>query len=543
MTNAIYALQEPLNEPIYSYAPGTAERDAIASKLKELREQRTEIPLIIGGKEVHTGRTAPCIIPHDHHHQLGLFHQAGEGEVGMAVTAALDASRAWAGMPWQARLAIFKKAAELIAGPYRMLINAATILGQGKNVFQAEIDSACEMIDFLRFNTYNAHRIFAEQPRSGAAEWNQLEYRPLEGFVYAVTPFNFTAIAGNLPSAPAMLGNTVLWKPASSAVYSAYFLMKIFQEAGLPDGVINFIPGAGSKVGLLPLENPSLAGVHFTGSTGVFKQMWRTIGRNIDIYRSYPRIVGETGGKDFIFVHPSADLAAVVTAAVRGAFEYQGQKCSAASRIYVPRSQWDEFRKRLVDTIARIKTGSPEDFSNFVNAVIDAKAFKQIVNYIEQARKDGEAEIIAGGSYDDRVGYFIHPTVILALKPDYVTMQEEIFGPVLTVYVYEDDQYEETLQLCDRTSPFALTGAIFAQERQAILTAMQILRNAAGNFYINDKPTGAVVGRQPFGGGRASGTNDKAGSILNLHRWLSPRTIKENFLPPKDFRYPFMVGN
>jgi 1-pyrroline-5-carboxylate dehydrogenase len=543
MTNAIYALQEPLNEPIYSYAPGTAERVAITSKLKELREQRIEIPVIIGGKEVHTGLTAPCVIPHNHQHPLGFFHHAGEEEVGMAVTAALDASRAWAGVPWQARLAIFKKAAELIAGPYRMLINAATVLGQGKNVFQAEIDAACEMIDFLRFNAYNAHRIFAEQPRSGAAEWNQLEYRPLEGFVYAVTPFNFTAIAGNLPSAPAMLGNTVLWKPASSAVYSAYFLMKIFQEAGLPDGVINFIPGAGSKVGLLPLENPALAGVHFTGSTGVFKQMWRTIGRNIDIYRSYPRIVGETGGKDFIFVHPSADLAAVVSAAVRGAFEYQGQKCSAASRMYIPRSLWDEFRKRLLDTIARIKTGSPEDFSNFVNAVIDAKAFKQIINYIEQARKNGEAEIIAGGSYDDRVGYFIDPTVILAHKPDYVTMQEEIFGPVLTVYVYEDDKYEETLHLCDRTSPFALTGAIFAQERQAILTAMQILRNAAGNFYINDKPTGAVVGRQPFGGGRASGTNDKAGSILNLYRWLSPRTVKENFVPSRDFRYPFMGEN
>ena len=542
MSNACFRLQPPSNEPVLTYAPGTPERKAIAGKIEELRQGHVEIPLIIGGKAVRTGRTAPLVIPHDHRHFLGIFHNAGLEQIEMAVTAARRAAAGWAEMPWEARVAVFRRAAELIAGPYRMLINAATVLGQSKNLLQAEIDAACEMIDFLRFNTYFSQRILSEQPLSGEAEWNRIEYRPLEGFVYAVSPFNFTAIGGNLASAPAMLGNTVLWKPASNAVYSAYFLMQIFQEAGLPDGVINFIPGSGSEVGLQPLESPELAGVHFTGSTAVFKRIWKTVGRNLDQYRTYPRIVGETGGKDFIFLHRSADLEAAVAAAVRGAFEYQGQKCSAASRLYVPQSLWETFRKRLIDALALVRTGSPEDFSNFVNAVIDSRAYHKIVDYIEQARQDEAAEIIAGGTYDDRVGYFITPTVIVAHKPDYRTMQEEIFGPLLTIYVYADDQYEETLHLCDRTSPYALTGAIFANERQAITKAGEILRHAAGNFYINDKPTGAVVGRQPFGGGRASGTNDKAGSVLNLYRWLSPRTIKENFLPPKDFRYPFM-GN
>ena len=543
MNNAIANIDPPQNEPVLTYAPGTPERDAIAAELKELRSQTIEIPLIIGGKEVRTDNTADCTIPHDHQHKLGFFHQAGAEQIKQATEAAGRAAGPWAAMPWEARLAIFKKAAELIAGPYRMRLNAATILGQGKNLFQAEIDSACELIDFLRFNAYYARTIFSDQPMSAGSDWNQLEYRPLEGFVFAITPFNFTAIAGNLPTAPAMLGNTVLWKPASSAVYSAYIIMQILKEAGLPDGVINFIPGSGSQVGPAVLEQPSLAGIHFTGSTAVFQGIWRTIGSSIQRYRSYPRIVGETGGKDFIFVHNSCDVQAAVTATVRGAFEYQGQKCSAASRLYVPASIWDDFKKRLLDTVAEIEMGSPEVFSNFVNAVIDRASFTKIADYIEKARQSSDADILAGGGCDDSKGYFVEPTVILAHKPDYASMAEEIFGPVLTVYVYDDADYEKTLHLCDSTSPYALTGAIFAQDRQAILTAKAILSQAAGNFYINDKPTGAVVGQQPFGGARASGTNDKAGSILNLYRWLSPRTIKENFVPPKDFRYPFMQKN
>ncbi|MCP4745454.1 MAG: L-glutamate gamma-semialdehyde dehydrogenase [Desulfobacteraceae bacterium] len=540
MTNAIYAIEPPPNETILSYAPGTGERKAIRNILKELRNDHIEIPLIIGGKEIRTGNTKACVIPHDHQHQLGIAHQAGPDEVQMAIEAAMAASKQWAAMAWQDRLAIFKKAAELIAGPYRMLLNGATILGQGKNLFQAEIDSACELIDFLRFNSHYARKIFAGQPLSTVTEWNQLEYRPLEGFVFAVTPFNFTAIAGNLPSSPAMLGNTLLWKPASSALYSAYYLMKIFHEAGMPEGVINFIPGPGSQIGPLVLQNRNLAGIHFTGSTEVFQGIWKTVGQNIHNYRSYPRIVGETGGKDFIFIHRSADIQAGVTATIRGAFEYQGQKCSAASRLYVPKSLWADFKQELLSTLEQIKTGSPEDFSNFVNAVIDRSCFEKITAYIEQARKDESAEIIAGGTYDDSTGFFIDPTVIVARKPDYTTMVEEIFGPVLTIFIYDDNRFEETLELCDQTSDYALTGAVFAQDRNAVITARSKLVNSAGNFYINDKPTGAVVGQQPFGGGRASGTNDKAGSILNLYRWLNPRTIKENFVPAKDFRYPFM---
>jgi 1-pyrroline-5-carboxylate dehydrogenase len=479
-------------------------------------------------------------VPHDHRHRLAVYHLAGPEETALAVEAARKASEVWAAMAWADRLAVFLKAADLIAGPHRMRINAATMLGQGKNVYQAEIDAACESADFLRFYCWNAARLFGLQPVSSAGVWNQLEYRPLEGFVFAVSPFNFTALGVNLAAAPALLGNTVIWKPASSAVYSAYRLMQVFHEAGLPDGVINFLPGPGSQVGPILLKHPELAGVHFTGSTEVFREIWKIVGANIDIYRSYPRLVGETGGKDFIFVHLSADARAVAVALVRGAFEYQGQKCSAASRAYIPQSMWKSLKELLLDMIGSIRVGPPEDFTNFVNAVIDKAAFDKIVSHIEFARKSSDAEIIAGGTYDDRAGYFINPTIILASKPDFKTMVEEIFGPVLTVFVYDDDRYEETLRLCDQTSPYALTGSIFARERQAVVTAKRVLMNAAGNFYINDKPTGAMIGQQPFGGSRASGTNDKAGTLLNLVRWVSPRTIKETFVPATDYRYPFM---
>jgi 1-pyrroline-5-carboxylate dehydrogenase len=458
----------------------------------------------------------------------------------MAIEAAASAAGEWAAMDWHDRLAIFSRAADLIAGPRRMTLNAATMLGQGKNLHQAEIDAACEIIDFLRFNAFYATQIYRQQPRSGPAEWNHLEYRPLEGFVFAVTPFNFTAIGGNLPSAPAMLGNTVLWKPASAAVYSAWMLMETFMQAGLPPGVINFIPGSGAQVGTPVLSSPSLAGIHFTGSTSVFQGMWKTVADNLGRYRTYPRIVGETGGKDFIFAHPTADPDTLVAALIRGAFEYQGQKCSAVSRAYLPKSLWTHLKGQLSAALDTIKVGSPEDFSSFVNAVIDQAAFDSITGYIEYARGHEAAEITSGGDYDGSSGYFIDPTVILTTDPHFKTMREEIFGPVLTVYVYADEDFEATLDLCDRTSPYALTGAIFARDRDAVATARRRLVNAAGNFYINDKPTGAVVGRQPFGGGRMSGTNDKAGSILNLYRWVSPRTIKENFLPATDYRYPFM---
>ena len=542
MTNAIAFKEMPSNEPVFDYRPGSDARRRIKDELQRLRNTRYEIPLIIGGRPVKTGRLGRCVIPHEHGHELAVYHKAGEKEVAQAIAASRDAAAAWAAMAWEDRLAIFCRAADLIAGPRRMLLNAATMLGQGKNVFQAEIDSACELIDFLRFNAFYATQIYAQQPQSGPAEWNQLEYRPLEGFVFAVTPFNFTAIGGNLPSAPAMLGNTVLWKPASTAVYAAWMVMETFMEAGMPPGVINFIPGSGAEVGNPVLASPHLAGIHFTGSTAVFQGMWRTVAQNLGSYRAYPRIVGETGGKDFIMVHASANPDAVVSGMIRGAFEFQGQKCSAASRAYVPESLWPQLKQRLLDEMATINVGPPEDFTNFVNAVIDRPAFDSIVGYIEAAKSDPSAEIIAGGSYDDRAGYFIDPTVIVTTDPHYRSMQEEIFGPVLTVYVYADADFEKTLALCDQTSPYALTGAIFAGDRDAVVKARQALVNAAGNFYINDKPTGAVVGRQPFGGARASGTNDKAGSILNLYRWLSPRTIKENFLPPTGYHYPFMAA-
>ena len=540
MLNAAITIEPPQNETTLSYAPGSPERRRISSTLDDLRGQEIEIPLIIGGREIRTGRTAACILPHDHRHRLAVCHTAGPEEAAMAVEAARKASEAWVDMAWTDRLAIFLKAADLIAGTHRMRINAATMLGQGKNVYQAEIDAACESTDFLRFYCWNTTRVFGLQPISSAGVWNQLEYRPLEGFVLAISPFNFTALGVNLAATPALIGNTVIWKPASTAVYSAYHLMRIFHEAGLPDGVINFVPGPGSQMGPVLLKHPELAGVHFTGSTAVFREIWRTVGGNIDGYRNYPRLVGETGGKDFIFVHPSADARAVAVAMVRGAFEYQGQKCSAASRAYIPRSMWTTLKALLREMIGSIKVGPPEDFTHFVNAVIDRAAFDKIVAYIEFARKSSDAEIIAGGTYDDRTGYFIHPTVIMAAKPDFKTMVEEIFGPVLTVLVYDDDRFEETLQVCDRTSPYALTGSIFARERQAIVTAKRVLVNAAGNFYINDKPTGAMIGQQPFGGSRASGTNDKAGTLLNLLRWVSPRTIKETFMPATDYGYPFM---
>ncbi|GAB4335194.1 MAG: L-glutamate gamma-semialdehyde dehydrogenase [Calditrichia bacterium] len=541
MGNGKFNLPLPPNEPIKSYAPGSPERAAIKAKLAEMSKQEIEIPLIIGGKEIKTGKLGKCVMPHNHQHVLGTYHMAGEKEVQMAIEAALEARKQWAAMPWQDRVAIFMRAAELLAGPWRDTLNAATMLGQSKNVFQAEIDSACELVDFFRFNSYYAMQIFEQQPpHNPMGTWNRMEYRPLEGFVFAVTPFNFTSIAGNLPSAPAIVGNVALWKPASSAVFSAYYIMKLFQEAGLPDGVINFIPGSGASVGTPVMNSPELAGIHFTGSTAVFHNMWKTVGDNIKNYKYYPRIVGETGGKDFVFAHKSADITELGVALIRGAFEYQGQKCSAASRAYIPKSIWADLKDYMIAELKTVKMGDPTDFTNFMNAVIDRGAFNTITEYIDYIKKSDEAEIIFGGNYDDSKGYFIEPTVALTSNPKFRTMEEEIFGPVLTVYLYDDDKYKETLQLCNETSPYALTGAIFARDRYAINLANQILENAAGNYYINDKPTGAVVGQQPFGGGRASGTNDKAGSFLNMIRWVTPRTIKENFLPPKNYRYPFM---
>ncbi|MHC4916181.1 MAG: L-glutamate gamma-semialdehyde dehydrogenase [Planctomycetota bacterium] len=540
MADGTFRFETPVNEPVLSYRAGSPERAEAKARLAELKSAEVEIPLVIGGREVRTGNLADCRPPHEHAHKLGVYHKASPEEVSAAIAAATEAREDWASRPWEERLAVFRKAADLLAGPHRALLNAATMLGQSKNVFQAEIDAACELIDFFRFNAYYVTQLYAEQPFSPRGFWNRMEYRPLEGFVFAVTPFNFTSIAGNLPTAPAMLGNTVLWKPASSAVYSAWYLMRLLEEAGLPPGVINFIPGAGSEVGPAALASEHLAGVHFTGSTDTFRGMWKSIGGRIDGYRSYPRIVGETGGKDFVFVHRSAGADAVATALVRGAFEYQGQKCSAASRCYVPDCLWDEVREKLLADVATIKTGGVEDFTNFMNATIDRPAFEKIREYIEFARSAPDAEVICGGGCDDATGYFVEPTVIVAAKPDFRTMAEEIFGPVLTVYVYKADRFEETLEVCDRTSPYALTGSIFARDRAAVATASRALRGAAGNFYVNDKPTAAVVGQQPFGGARASGTNDKAGSILNLIRWTSPRAIKETFVSPTDYRYPFM---
>ena len=540
MINARVQVPTPVNEPVLNYAPGSPERRALTAQLAEQAGRRIEIPLIIGGAEVTTGDLGRCVMPHDHQHVLATFHKGNADTVQQAVDAAAKARPEWAAMPWEARASIFLKAAELLAGPHRPAINAATMLNQSKTVFQAEIDAACELIDFLRFNVSYMPWIFEQQPASGPAVWDYVEYRPLEGFVLAVTPFNFTAIAGNLPTSPAMMGNTVVWKPASTAVLAAHRLMLVLKEAGLPDGVINFVPGSGSRIGEPAMNHPALGGVHFTGSTAVFQGMWKTVGANIAGYRGYPRIVGETGGKDFIFAHPSADPDVLAAGLIRGAFEYQGQKCSAASRAYVPRSLWDRHGDDWCHAIETIPYGDVADLRNFMGAVIDAASYGTLTAAIDGARADADADVVCGGRYDDGKGWFVAPTIIRARDPRYRTMQVELFGPVLTVYVYDDDAYEETLALCDATSPYALTGSIFATDRQAINVAHRALVNAAGNFYINDKPTGAVVGQQPFGGARASGTNDKAGSFLNLIRWVSPRTTKENFLPPSDYRYPHM---
>lgn len=539
--SGIFRIPMPKNEPVYSYAPGTKERELLKAKLEEMRKNPIEIPVIIGGKEYKTGDMGEVVAPHNHKLVLARYHKATPELVQKAIENALEARKEWAAMSWEHRAAIFLKAAELLSGPWRYILNAATMLGQSKNAFQAEIDSACELIDFWRFNPWYMQQIYTEQPPySPNPTWNRVEYRPLEGFVFAVTPFNFTSIGGNLPTSPAMMGNVVLWKPAQTALLSSYYVYKLLEEAGLPAGVINFIPGAGSVVGNIALTHPDLAGIHFTGSTGTFQHMWKTVGENIRKFKTYPRIVGETGGKDFVFVHASADVDAVVTALIRGAFEYQGQKCSAASRAYIPRSLWNVIQEKMVAELKTVKMGDVEDFTNFMNAVIDKPAFDSITEYIEYAKNSSEAEIIFGGGYDDSKGYFIEPTVVLTSNPKFKLMEEEIFGPVLTIYVYEDDKLDETLALCDQTSPYGLTGAIFAQDRRAIAKMEKALVNAAGNFYINDKPTGAVVGQQPFGGSRASGTNDKAGSSLNLLRWVTQRAIKENFNPPKDYRYPFM---
>lgn len=540
MSNAYFKVPTPKNEPIKSYAPGSPEKASLKKKLEEVRKTQHDIPLIIGGKEIRTGKTAEVRCPHNHEVVMGVYHKAGEKEVQMAIEAALEARKTWAEMPWEHRVSIFLKAAELLAGPWRDTLNAATMLNQSKTVFQAEIDAACELVDFWRFNSYYFAQLMGDQPENSPGVWNRMEYRPLEGFVFAVTPFNFTSIGGNLPTSPAIVGNVALWKPASSAVLSAYYIMKLLEEAGLPAGVINFVPGSGAQVGNPVMSSPELAGIHFTGSTAVFQDMWKTVGDNIHKMKYYPRIVGETGGKDFIFAHPSSDIDALVTAAVRGAFEYQGQKCSAASRMYIPKSIWGKFKEKFVAEVKQIKMGDPEDFTNFMSAVIDKGAFKSITGYIDYARNSSEAEFLTGGNYDDSKGWFIEPTTIVTTNPMFKTMQEEIFGPVLTIYVYEDNKLDETLELCDKGSMYALTGAIFAQDREAIVKMSNALRNTAGNFYINDKPTGAVVGQQPFGGGRASGTNDKAGSAMNLLRWMTARTIKETFVPPTDWRYPFM---
>lgn len=541
MLKGFFNVPNPVNEPTYSYAPGSRERILLQEALRDARAKQIDIPMLIGGKEVRTGSKAALTPPHDHKHLLGHYHKGDKQHVEAAINAALAAKKNWENLAWEERAAIFLKAADLISGKYRYKLNAATMLGQSKNAYQAEIDSACEIIDFLRFNVKYMTEIYAQQPPiSPAGVWNRVEQRPLEGFVFALTPFNFTAIAGNLPSCVAMMGNVVVWKPSNAQIYSANVLMEIFREAGLPDGVINLIYVSGPDAGEVIFNHADFAGIHFTGSTAVFQDIWKTIGNNIHKYKTYPRIVGETGGKDFILVHPSADIKATNTAIVRGAFEYQGQKCSAASRVYIPKSLWPVLKDLMIADIQSLKIGPTEDFSNFINAVIDEKAFDKLAQYIDQAKADEDSEIIVGGEYDKSKGYFIHPTIILAKKPDYATMREELFGPVLTIYVYEDEKWDETLKLVDETSIYALTGSVIAQDRYAIAQATEVLKNAAGNFYINDKCTGAVVGQQPFGGARGSGTNDKAGSMINLLRWVSPRTIKESFNPPTDYRYPFL---
>ncbi len=528
----------PVNEPVKSYAPGTPEKAALKTRLASMAKERVDIPAIVGGKEVRTGDLGQSVMPHDYKHVLADWHRASPAVVEQAIAAAKAAESDWANWAWEDRAAVFLRAADLLTTSWRQTINAATMLGQSKTAFQAEIDSACELIDFWRFNPAYAQELYEEQPLSTSAMWNQLDYRALEGFVYAVTPFNFTSIAGNLPTAPALMGNTVVWKPAATAMLSSYYIMKLLEEAGLPPGVINFVPGDPVAISEIALSHRDLAGVHFTGSTRVFNSMWQTIGASMSTYRSYPRIVGETGGKDFIVAHSSADPAALAVAIVRGGFEYQGQKCSAASRVYVPSSLWPDVKDRCVATMDEIKVGDITDFRNFMGAVIDRKAFTRISAYVDDARKN--ATIVAGGKVDGTTGYFVHPTLVETKDPAYRLMCEEIFGPVVTVHVYDDAKWEETLRIVDSTSPYALTGAVFATDRQAVRQAMRMLRNAAGNFYVNDKPTGAVVGQQPFGGARGSGTNDKAGSKLNLVRWVSARSVKETFSPPTDYRYPFM---
>jgi 1-pyrroline-5-carboxylate dehydrogenase len=541
MQNGTFQLVMPANEPVKSYAPGTPERKALLDVYNRMYNEQIEIPMVIGGKDVRTGQLKDIAPPHDHKHVIGRYHVGGKAEVNAAIEAALAAKPAWEALSWYDRAAIFMKAADLLAYNYRYVLNAATMLAQSKNVFQAEIDSACELTDFFRFNTYFMSQLYNDQPASSATVWNRTNYRPLEGFVFALTPFNFTAIAGNLPTAPAMMGNTVVWKVSNTQVYSAHFLMKVLQEAGLPGGVINLVFVSGKDAGEVIFAHPEFAGIHFTGSTAVFREIWKTIGNNIHRYRSYPRIVGETGGKDFFVVHPSADVRPVVANLIRGSFEYQGQKCSAASRAYLPESLWPAVKQLLLEEMKTIKVGAPNDPSNFVNAVIDRAAFQNIAGYIDYCKQAKDAEIIAGGQYDDSKGYFITPTVVVTTDPHFKTMEEEIFGPVITIYVYKDAQWGATLDLVNTTSMYALTGCVFAKCRAAIAEASAKLRHAAGNFYINDKPTGAVVGQQPFGGARASGTNDKAGSLLNLTRWTSPQTIKESFVPASDYRYPFLT--
>jgi 1-pyrroline-5-carboxylate dehydrogenase len=543
MLKGFFNVPKAVNEPVKSYAPNSPEKTAVLAAYRKMWNEPIDLPMYIGGKEIRTGNTKTLSAPHDHKHIVGKYHLADKSHVEAAIQNALDSKAQWANLAWEQRAAIFLKAAELIAGPYRARINAATMIAQSKTIFQAEIDASCELIDFLRFNVQFMTQIYADQPQSDSGVWNRLEYRPLEGFVYAITPFNFTAIAANLPASAAMMGNVVVWKPSDSQLFSAKIILDIFKEAGLPDGVINVIYGDPQLISDTVFASRDFAGVHFTGSTHVFKDIWKTIGSNIHHYKTYPRIVGETGGKDFILAHPSANVKQVVTGIVRGAFEFQGQKCSAASRAYIPQSLWPAVQEQLISDLKSMKMGSPEDFSNFITAVIHEGSFDKLVSYIERAKTDSEVQIVAGGGYDKSVGYFIEPTVLVTTNPKYVTMETELFGPIVTLYVYEDAQWDNTLKLVDETSEYALTGAIFSQNRYAIAQATEALKNCAGNFYINDKPTGAVVGMQPFGGARASGTNDKAGSALNLLRWASPRTIKETFVTPEDYRYPFLGEN
>ena len=540
MSNAFFNVPRATNEVVKSYIPGTPEANSVLAKYRELYSSTTEQPMYIGGSHILTSDMRPMSPPHDHKHVIGHYAHGDGSHVHQAIEAALEAKHQWAAMPWEDRAAIFLRAADLLAGPFRDKMNAATMLAQSKNIFQSEIDAVAELCDFLRFNVQFMTEMYATQPESAPGIWNRMEYRPLEGFVFAISPFNFTSIAANLGATPALLGNTVVWKPAESQIYSAGVIMELFEAAGLPPGVINLIFADGPTAGDIVFKHRDFAGLHFTGSTGVFQQLWKEIGANLKMYKSYPRIVGETGGKDFVVAHPSANAIEVATALVRGAFEFQGQKCSAASRAYIPQSMWSAVRSQMEKDLHSIKMGSPEDFGNFINAVIDERAFDKISNYIDTAKSDSDAEVIMGGGHDKSKGYFIEPTVILAHTSDYTTMCEEIFGPVLTIFVYPDAEYSNVLRTVDATSPYALTGSIFSNDRYATLEAIDTLRNAAGNFYINDKPTGAVVGQQPFGGARGSGTNDKAGSILNLYRWVSPRTIKENFVPPRDYRYPFL---